>query len=366
MKKILVIGQTPPPFGGQAMMIKRMLDGDYKNATLYHVDMSFSKEMDQMGKFSFSKLFQPFIIVAKTIHLKFKHNIPVLYYPPSGPSFLPILRDIVLLLSVRWMFKKTIFHFHAAGMSEFYNQLPWILKIPFKLAYFKPDIAIQLSEYNPNDAASLEATTTCFIPNGIEDDYLEMHPAARLENSVCTILFVGMISESKGVLVLVEAIKLLHDNGIQVKVCIVGKFASESFKKIVYDKLSDYNIQDLFEFTGVLTGLSKNERYLAADIFCFPTFFECESFGLVAVEAMQFGLPVVLSRWRGLQSLIEDGEQGFFAPAQDPVVLADKLTLLVNDAILRKSMGMKGREKYLQKYTADAFYRNMDECFGKL
>ena len=48
-KKILVIGQTPPPYGGQAIMIKYMLDGKYKNIELHHVRMCFSKQFDALG-----------------------------------------------------------------------------------------------------------------------------------------------------------------------------------------------------------------------------------------------------------------------------------------------------------------------------
>ncbi|MGZ5053608.1 MAG: glycosyltransferase family 4 protein [Methylobacter sp.] len=366
MQKILVIGQTPPPYGGQAMMIKRMLDGVYANANLYHVRMAFSKDMDEMGKFGFAKLFHPFSIIARTIYLKLKYNIQILYYPPSGPSMLPMLRDVALLLCVRWIFKRTIFHFHAAGLSELYPKLPWYTRFLFRLAYFNPDIAIQLSSHNPDDAAILQAKSKFIIPNGIEDEYLGMDCPKMPQNEVCNILFVGMISESKGVLILLEAIKILKDSGLHVKVNVVGKFASESFKQIVFGRISDSQMEDFFEFTGVLTGQAKHEQYLAADIFCFPTFFECESFGLVAVEAMQFSVPVILSRWRGVQSLISDGVEGFLVSDRDSVALANKLALLVANPDLRKRMGIKGRERYLQQYTTEMFYQKMDECFKNL
>lgn len=366
MKRILVIGQTPPPYGGQALMIKRMLEGEYKNARLYHVRMAFSKDMDDLGRINIGKLLHPFSIIFKAIYLRLRYNLQVLYYPPSGPSMLPMLRDVALLLCVRWMFKKTIFHFHAAGLSELYPKLSWHTKWLFRLAYFKPDVAVQISSHNPDDGSFVQAKTTCTIPNGIEDEYIPEESLSKPDNAVCNVLFVGLICESKGILVLIDAIHLLKDAGVRVKVSVVGKFVSEDFKQIVLGRVAQYQLEEAIDFKGVLTGQAKHDQYLAADIFCFPTFFECESFGLVAVEAMQFKVPVILSRWRGVQSLIEDGVEGFFVPVRDAQSVANKLSKLVADPELRNRMGMKGRERYLQQYSIEKFYRRMDECFGNL
>lgn len=345
-------------------MIKRMLQGVYENANLYHVRMAFSQDMDEMGRFGVGKLFHSLSIIARTIYLRLRHNIRVLYYPPSGPNRLPMLRDIALLLCVRWMFKKTIFHFHAAGLSELYPQLRWYTRYLFRLAYFEPDIAIQLSTHNPADATMIQAKATYVIPYGIEDDYLMMQCPNKPHNAICNILFVGMVSESKGVLVLIDAIRILRDSGVDVRVNVVGKFASERFRQLTLRRVGEFQLEDVFRFSGVLTGRAKHDQYLAADIFCFPTFYECESLPLVAIEAMQFRVPVILSRWRGLPSLINDGVEGFLVPDRDSVTLADKIALLVANPALRRRMGMKGRERYLQQYNTKIFYQRMDECFG--
>ena len=60
MKKILVLGQTPPPYGGQAIMIKTFLEGNYSHIKLFHIRMSFSKDMDEMGKVKIRKIFHLF------------------------------------------------------------------------------------------------------------------------------------------------------------------------------------------------------------------------------------------------------------------------------------------------------------------
>lgn len=364
MKKILVLGQTPPPFGGQAIMIKCLLDGSYKNARLYHARMSFSRDMDDMGRLRLGKLLHAVAVIGKVACLRLRHNIRILYYPPSGPDFRPMLRDMVILVAIRWMFRKTIFHFHAAGTSELYAKLPGYLKVVYRWSYFSPDVAIQLSDFNPDDGGALHSKLKLVIPNGIEDEYLPLNFAGRKERMVCSILFVGLICESKGILVLIEAVRLAKNSGLRVKVNVVGKFVSEEFRQTIVDRLTSGGLSEDFEFLGVLTGHAKNEQYMNADFFCFPTFFESESFGLVVLEAMQFCLPVIATKWRGVQSLVQDGETGYLVPPRDSRVLADRISALASDPELREKLGMNGRSQFLDKYTLEKFYARMDECFA--
>jgi len=366
MKKILVVGQTPPPYGGQAVMIDTLLKGEYVNAKLFHVRMCFSKEMNEMGRFSFSKVFHLVQVIVKIFYFRVFHNVRVLYYPPCGPDRLPMLRDIAVLCSTRWMFKKTIFHFHAAGSSEIYKSLPLYIKILYRWAYFNPDITIHLSEFNPDDGASFKAKKKFLIPNGIVDDYQLARHLSKASSDVCNLLFVGLITESKGILVLIDAVKWLIDNGYPVSVSVVGKFESPEFKRSVVDKISELNLSSYFEFKGVLTGESKYQAFKDADVFCFPTFFESESFGLVVAEAMQFSLPVVVSRWRGVQSLVDDEVTGFLSSPHDADDVAKKIEKLILDPTLRSEMGRNGRKRYLEKYTVETFYDKVDRCFATL
>lgn len=347
-------------------MIERLLNGSYTNTKLYHVRMSFSKDMDDMGTWRLGKVLHAVSIVCKVAYLRVRHNIHILYYPPSGPDCLPMLRDIAILGSVRWMFKKTVFHFHAAGTSELYGRLPGYLKIIYRWAYLKPDVAILLSKFNPDDGATLQARKTLVIANGIEDEYASRTAETKRENPICTVLFVGLICQSKGILDLIEAVSLVKTNGLRVKVNVVGKFSSAGFRQAVNDRIMSYGLGEDFDFKGVLTGSNKAEQFLNADIFCFPTFFESESFGLVVVEAMQFCLPVIATSWRGVQSLVVDGKTGFLVPPHDSGALADKIFALASDPDLRRKMGSEGRKQYLQKFTLEKFHSEIDECFATL
>lgn len=364
--KVLVVGQTPPPYGGNAIMIERLLKGSYRNAELLHVRMSFSKQMDEMGKLRIRKIFHLLRTIFQIILMRLKYDIEVLYYPISGPTTLPMLRDFAILCATRWMFKKTMFHFHAAGISKMLPGLPWYLSPFYRWGYFKPELAVQLSKFNPNDGAFLKAKIQRIVPNGLSDDSLLMEGRLKLRAGICRILYVGLVAKSKGILVLVDAIRILKEKGVAVRVIIVGEFESYGFRNEVMNVISTAGMESYFELKGVLTGADKHKQFFDADIFCFPTYVESESFGLVVVEAMQFGLPVVASRWQGVQSLVVEGETGFLTPVRDSQAISEKLQLLISDSELRERMGAMGRHRYLREFTLEKFHERMDSCFSEI
>ena len=79
---------------------------------------------------------------------------------------------------------------------------------------------------------------------------------------------------------------------------------------------------------------------------------------------MQFELPVVASRWRGVQSLVIDGVTGFLTPVQDSELTANRVERLVLDSELRCQMGREGRQRYLKEYSIEKFHEQVDHCFS--
>jgi D-inositol-3-phosphate glycosyltransferase len=103
--------------------------------------------------------------------------------------------------------------------------------------------------------------------------------------------------------------------------------------------------------------------YSAAEVLVMPSLYE--SFGMVALEAMACGTPVIASEVGGLGYLVQDGLTGFTIPDSDPGALCDKLSLLLGDAQLRETMGLRAAE-YALDYAWDKIAKQLIDMYEDL
>lgn len=357
-KSIMVVGQVPPPWGGQAVAIRKLVDTTFDGIDLHHVPMSFSKDMDDIGRFRWRKLSQLPNLIARIWVARFRSKCSTLYYPPGGESSTAVLRDIVVLLSCRMLFAEVIFHAHAGGFVDVAEATPLPIRLLARAAYRKPDVLIQLTEKSPPDGLRVGAKRIECVSNGLHDDGARYarYIGEKTADGHVQLLFVGAISAGKGIMVLLEACSLLKDRGMKFLLKVMGRFSSSEFEDQCASFIRERELEAYVEFIGVLTGDDKWQVYCDSDIFCFPSFFRSENQPLVIIEAMQFGLSVVASDWRGIPTMVTDGEVGFTVPIKDPEALAERLRLLIDCPELRIEMGRAARQVFLNKYT-DAIWQ---------
>ena len=156
----------------------------------------------------------------------------------------------------------------------------------------------------------------------------EVSPQKRGSDSVLEVLYVGSISVRKGLRYLIQALELLQDLPIRLK--LVGPQAEVS-------GIADLQLPDNVQFTGVLKGEALEQAYRGADVFCLPTLED--GFGLVLGEALSYGLPVITTTNSGGLDLLTDGEEGFIIPIRSAEAIAEKLRILATDKALREAMG---------------------------
>jgi glycosyltransferase involved in cell wall biosynthesis len=109
-------------------------------------------------------------------------------------------------------------------------------------------------------------------------------------------------------------------------------------------------------YAGFAGGEKKWRLFRESDCLVFPTYYSAESFGIVLVEGMAFGLALIASRWRGLQDLLPEGYPGSVDPKQ-PGQIADSIV-----AWLSRDYDSSIREHFLREYTADVFARKMKKA----
>jgi glycosyltransferase involved in cell wall biosynthesis len=366
MIKVLIVGQTPPPFNGMALMIERLVNSKPADVELIHVRMAFSSHMNELGRVRFGKVLHLFTLIARIIYQRFASGARILYYPPAGPERVPMYRDVAILLATRWLFDKTVFHFHAGGISDLYDRLPRWQRWFFRKAYFNADAAIRLSDLNPEDGRRLDAKRNFVIPYGIDDPFpelLEELSASSSDEEPLRILFVGVLSEAKGVMVLVEACGQLAARSVKLDVELVGQWESDEFAKRVEQRICELGLVDRIHILGMLTGDAKFAAYRRANVFCFPTSMRSEALPVVLLEAAACGLPAVSTRWRGIPSIVDEGATGFLTEIEDSDAVAARLEQLASDAQLRAAMGRAARVKFEREYTFPRHAARMRDAF---
>jgi len=160
------------------------------------------------------------------------------------------------------------------------------------------------------------------------------------------LLFVGRIEPLKGIKTLLRAIGHLSDNGqAEENLCLAvigGELEDQDGNdseemKLLSQLRDDYGLQDLVTFLGRRSQDSLPYYYSAAEMVIMPSHYE--SFGMVALESMACGTPVIASLVGGLIHLVEDGITGYHVPVEDPVALSNRISGLLKDKALRHRMG---------------------------
>ena len=221
----------------------------------------------------------------------------------------------------------------AATIAEV-TQLRFLYKAPSdKLVTIPPGVDVSHFYPIPADEAKL---------------YVGLKPDDRM------VLFVGRIEPLKGVDTLIQAMSCLQLKESQrVHLAIIGGDPSASPREMSAEMARLQKLCDdlSVEQTVVFLGKRDQDRlpyyYSAAELLVMPSHYE--SFGMVALEAMACGTPVIASEVGGLAYLVRDGETGFTIPDQEPEALCEKMSWLLNDHDLRKQMSERAVE-YAQDY----------------
>ena len=166
------------------------------------------------------------------------------------------------------------------------------------------------------------------------------------------LLYVGALRPTKGVEYLIYAVPKILKYIPDLKVTIVGDGPNSKVFEMLVQKLG---IQDIIHFVGFVKREDIFSYYYQADLFMMPSLNEPQ--GIVALEAMASGLPVVASEVGGIPEMIEDGYNGFLVPPKNVEALVEKSVCLLRDNQLRKQFSLNA----LRKVQEFSWKKNIDK-----
>jgi D-inositol-3-phosphate glycosyltransferase len=179
------------------------------------------------------------------------------------------------------------------------------------------------------------------------------------------ILFVGRIEPLKGIDILINAAAQLGEESDFHVLIVGGDRRSRQQVSRLQELASDLGIGERVWFLGAVDHEQLPLYYNAADVCVVPSYYE--SFGLVALEAMACGTPVVASRVGGLTGTVRDGETGYLISWRCPEPFAERLELLLGNEALRRRFGEAAREvveRYRWANVAEAVVGLYQELLG--
>jgi phosphatidyl-myo-inositol dimannoside synthase len=204
-----------------------------------------------------------------------------------------------------------------------------------------PLIAKCAQEIDMIQAADARAKVT-YVPNGV--DLTSFQPGDPIpETGSLRIICVARLIERKGQHHLIEAVKHLADQNIDVMLSLVGTGDSLGSYELL---ARDLGISDRVRFVGYVPREAIAEHFAAAHVFALPSY--NEGMAIAALEAMASGLPVVLTRTGGTEELVEEGLNGLTFEWADVDVLTAHLRHLATDRALARQMGAASRERAMQ------------------
>lgn len=215
----------------------------------------------------------------------------------------------------------------------------WLPRLHGKIAVSKPALDF-VSRHLPGDYR--------IIPNGVDTEHLSPDGLQREEfaDGKLNVLFVGRLEKRKGLDYLLRACGKVKTQFPNLRLIVVGP--GTRLRPGYENLVEDMHLTDVV-FTDFIPSAELPTYYRSADIFCAPAT-GGESFGIVLLEAMASGKPVIATDIEGYASLLARGEEGLLVPPRDEESLARALLSLLNDKSLRHQMGAKGRIK-AEKYS---------------
>lgn len=280
------------------------------------------KEMLEKEKFDIIHLHEPLIPTLCTSVLRFSKtaNVGTFHATDSRPSY-------------RW--SQPFFKFFLKK---------WFRKLDGRIAVSRPAM-----EYaNKHFRGEYD-----IIPNGIDVEHFrpEVEPIGELCDGRPNILFVGRLEKRKGVQYLLQAYQQVKREIPDCRLVITGP--GTRLRNKYENEIERSGLKGVI-FTGKVSYSDLPRYYKSADVFCAPAI-GWESFGIVLLEAMAVGKPIVASSISGYASLMEHDAEGVLVPPKDPRRLAEALISLLKDNKLRQDMGARGRlkaERFCWKHVA--------------
>jgi len=197
------------------------------------------------------------------------------------------------------------------------------------------------------------------LPNGVDINKFKPRNG-KIDNLV---LFVGRFQERKGLHVLLESLKFLEH---PINLVLIGPHSNDKYSKKIFYQIKEINRKSKHRvlYLGPLDLNSLIEYYQKASIFVCPSLIE--PFGVVNVEALACGTPVVASNVDGIPDIVENNRNGILVSPNDPFKLAEAIDYLLDNEDVRTKFGRAGRKKVEKEFSWNVIAKKLSKIYTEV
>ena len=358
-KKVLILGKLPPPYMGPAIATEVILKSALREKfELIHLNTKVNESLSRIGKWSYGKILRSFKIYWGMFRIMQKQN-PDLVLIPFSQDTIPFIKDSVFIFIAKMFRKKILLHLRGSNFLGWLGKSSSLTRWFVKKVMGLTDGVIVLGENLKYLFAGYFPEKKIFVvPNGADFIF-----PVRTDHSL-RVLFFANLQRTKGIEDLLQAVKILLDSGTDpFQVDVVGDWREPGMEESSRTYVRSHRLPVIFH--APVSGEKKFYFYANADIFVFPPRAP-EGHPWVIVEAMAAGLPIVATDKGAITESVHHGENGFIVKDKSPEELASSLKTLINDAALRKKMGLKSRALYENEFTENKMASRLEKVFNSV
>ncbi len=326
-----------------------------RNLEVLTHDMAVPERMKQGLKFKL--LVFPYITSGLVHSFNFPrpHDIIHVHWP---------VPHILFGLPMKYRWKIPLLLYVHGGELNFLKKLPQPLKQIFISFMRKSDLITVNSSYTKNlvESYGLDIPVE-IIPFGNPHTDSKMYPYSQKNSKV--ILFVGRLIEVKGLDDLIKAFKIVREKYKDAELRIVG---DGPLRKHLETLARELNVP--VTFTGYKSGKDLEKEYLDACIFVLPSkpdkIGQTETLGVVTIEALSYGVPVIASNIGGIPDVVKNAQTGLLFEPGNYHQLAQKIILLFENPLLREKLVNEGQTHIKTTYSWGRIVDKLENIYLKL
>ena len=364
--RIVVAGQVPPPMGGQNAMVLDLLEklGATGRARVEHLAFRFTPDTQSARKGQLAKMVELVRVIGRLVKLRLGGSIDLLVFPAGGPQTVPLFRDLLLLPWILLLSRRVVLQFHAAGLADAVAKGGLLARCVAWLGGRCPH-AVVMTEFNRRDPAACRIRNIHVVPHTLDDQFRE--DEVERGGDEIRLLAMGHLCTDKGTPNLIKAVAALRKDFPELVLELAGEPLAPYSHEMLANDIDRAGLRDRVRLLGLVSGESKRRAFGRASLFAFPSVAPYESFGLVMVEAMMWGLPIVASEWRGNADVLGNSPGSItFHPPDSSQALEDCLRLMFEKREQWPQLGRSNRMAFLTRYHDEGNKRTLSDLLLKI